>query len=221
MKNTSKYFFILILTISLSGKAQNSDTIVFRPMLTLGYDVSGYARLLLEPEVFMHGFSASYEWKPNWMGAIEVGSMNIDITRDSHQYTSRGIFFRGGVNYNLLQKRPAFSNDEVFLSLRYGFGSLNQQAPFIIIYDPYWGSLETSLDPARYSAHWAEIGGGLKTKLFWNIYLGWDLRIKVLLAQKSDIDMEPYVISGYGKNRGNSAVMVHYSFFYKFPVIKK
>ena len=216
MKNISKYFFILILAISPGVKAQEAETLVFRQNVSLGYDVSGFARKLIEPEVFMHGISAGFEWRPNWTASLELGTLGIDVQRDSHQYLASGFFVRSGVNYNLLQK-TSMPGEELFVSFRYGFGSLAHEAPNISIIDPYWGSLETSLDPARYSAHWAEIGGGLKTRLFWNIYIGWDLRIRLKLARSSDIEMEPYYISGFGKGKNNSVVMLHYSVYYKFP----
>ncbi|MBW6497080.1 MAG: hypothetical protein K0B09_01695 [Bacteroidales bacterium] len=218
MKNISKYFFILILAHSLSAKAQQeADTLVFRPSLSLGYDLSGLALNLLEPEVFMHGASLGYEWRPNWIAAIELGNMDIGVQRETHTYEASGVFFRAGLSYNLLQDNPRMQGEEVFLSFRYGFGTLTHEAPRITVDEPYWGSVEGSFEQAGYSAHWAEIGGGLKTKLFWHIYLGWDLRLRLMLARNPGSEMNPYYISGFGRNKGNSAVMLHYSVYYKFP----
>jgi hypothetical protein len=196
------------------------DTLVFRPTVSLGYDLSGLARNYFEPEVMVHGISGSFEWQPNWFAAIEAGNLDVAIARETHNYDARGLFFRAGVNYNLLQKNPSMKGEEIFLSFRYGFGTLSHEAPRIIINDPYWGSVEGAFEAARYSAHWAEIGGGLKTKLFWNLYLGWDLRIRLMLARKPGSDMDPYYISGFGKNDGNTSVMLHYSLFYKFSAGK-
>ncbi|MDX9941358.1 MAG: DUF6048 family protein [Bacteroidales bacterium] len=220
MKSISKYFFILILSFSLSARAQQGDTLVFRPSFSLGYDLAGLARNFLEPEVMMHQVTAAYEWQPNWFAAMEAGHMDVGVARETHNYDARGLFFRAGVNYNLFQKNPAMKGDEIFLAFRYGFGWLDHEAPRIIITEPYWGSVEDVFEPAGYSAHWAEIGGGLKTKLFWNLYLGWDLRIRLMLARNAGSEMEPYYISGFGKNEGNTSVMLHYSLYYKFSAGK-
>lgn len=220
MKNISKYFFLLALVLSTASQAQVADTLVFRPSLSLGYDVSGMARRFFEPNVFMHGVSAGIEWRPNLTAIVELGTLNIDINKETHTYLSRGFFVRTGLNYNLLQRRLSMPGEELFVSVRYGFGSLTHEAPFILIDDPYWGPFETMQQPAGYTAHWAEIGGGLKTKLFWNIYIGWDLRVRMKLAHKSEVDMEPYYISGFGKGENNSAVMLHYSVYYKIPFKK-
>ncbi len=218
MKNISKYFFILILTYSLSAKAQQeSDTLSFRPTLSLGYDMSGLVLYLLEPEVFMHGALLGYEWRPNWFATLEAGNMSIGVERETHSYEASGVFFRAGLNYNLLQGNPRMKGEEIFLLFRYGFGRLNHEAPRLIINDPYWGSVEGAFEKAPYTAHWAEIGGGLKTRLFWHIYLGWDLRLRLILARQPGSEMNPYYISGFGKNKGNSAVMLHYFVYYKFP----
>lgn len=204
----------------MAARGQERDTLVFRPTFSLGYDLSGLARNYFEPEVLMQHISASYEWQPNWFAALEAGNMDVTVERETHNYHSQGLFFRAGVNYNLLQKSPAMKGEEIFLAFRYGFGWLTHEAPRIIITEPYWGSVEEAFESAGYSAHWAEIGGGLKTKLFWNIYLGWDLRIRLMLARNPGSEMEPYYISGFGKNNGNTAVMLHYSLFYKFSAGK-
>ncbi len=217
MKNISKYIFLLALAISTAAKAQDTDTLVFRPSLSLGYDVLGMARKLIEPQVFMHGVSLGYQWRPNWTASIELGTLDIDILKETHHYLARGFFLRTGVNYNLLQRRASMPGEELFVSVRYGFGNLTHEAPYILINNPYWGRFETLKQPANYASHWAEIGGGLKTKLFWNIFIGWDLRIRMKLSSKSEIDMEPYYISGFGKGKNNSAIMLHYSVYYKFP----
>lgn len=217
MKNISKYIFLLALAISTAAQAQDPDPVVFRPGLSLGYDVSGIARRLIEPQVFMHGISAGYEWQPNWTASAELGTLNIDIRKETHHYLASGFFLRGGVNYNLLQKRATMPGEELYISVRYGYGNLTHQAPYILINDPYWGPFETLKQQASFVAHWAEIGGGLKTKLFWNIFIGWDLRVRMKLSSHSDNDMEPYYISGFGKEKNNSAIMLHYSVYYKFP----
>ena len=220
MKNISKYCFILILIFSLEARAQEGDTLVFRPTFSLGYDLSGLARNYFEPEVLMQHVSASYEWQPHLFANIEAGNLDVAVARETHNYEARGVFLRAGVNYNLFQKNQAMKGEEIFLAIRYGFGWLTHEAPRIIINQPYWGSVETSFEAAPFSAHWAEIGGGLKTKLFWNFYLGWDLRIRLMLARNPGSDMSPYYISGFGKNDGNTSVMLHYSLFYKFSAGK-
>lgn len=220
MKNISKYCFILILTFSFNARAQEQDTLLFRPTVSLGYDLSGLVRNYFEPEVLMQGVSASVEWQPNWFAVLEAGNMDVAVARETHNYDAQGLFFRTGVNYNLFQKNKAMKGEEISLALRYGFGWLSHEAPRIIITEPYWGQVEDSFEAAGYSAHWAEIGGGLKTKLFWNIYLGWDLRIRLMLARNPGSDMEPYYISGFGRNEGNTSVMLHYSVIYKFSAGK-
>lgn len=208
------------MLISLTAKAEEPDSLHFRPTLSLGYDLSGLARNLLEPDVFMHGFSAAYEWQPNWFAALEAGTMRADIERETHNYDASGVFFRAGINYNLFQNKAGMEGEEIFLSVRYGYGTLSHEAPRIVINNPYWGPSSFTMERENYSAHWGEIGGGLKARLFWNIYLGWDVRIRFILAQTKDAAMSPYYISGYGRGKNNSAVMLHYSVYYKFPLGK-
>jgi len=52
--------------------------------------------------------------------------------------------------------------------------------------------------------------------MFWNIHIGWSLRVRFLVYKSSTPGMEPYSLSGFGKNEGKPAVMVHYYIYYKF-----
>ena len=213
--NTLKYIFLLWLLPVSSVIAAQNDTI-FSPHFRLGVDISGLARYYFEPEIIQGEISLDYEWKNDWFVAAEAGFIQMDVQRASHAYLANGFFFRLGPDYNVLKKENQANIGQIVLSARYGYGLLSQQAPEISIHMPGWDPLQTHVDAENFHAHWLEFGGGIKTRLWKNVFLGWNVRTRFLVSQTKSPGMDPYMISGYGKNDGKTAVMVHYYIYYRF-----
>ncbi len=207
----------MITAMNLSLAASENDTI-FHPALRIGVDVSGFARQIIEPEVFPIEVSVDFEWRENLFAVVEGGMLTANMERETHQYTADGFFGRAGADYNLLQLITDPSNDAILVSLRYGYSRFRQEAPLIIIPDGYWGDHQTSVDADTYQAHWMEAGIGLKTEVFRNFFIGWSLRGKILLSATSEPEMDPYYVGGYGSSGGNTAMTLHYSLYYRFPI---
>ncbi len=212
--NILKYFYLLLLLlVSLSLRAQN-DTI-FSPRLRLGADISGLARFYFEPEIIAWEVAADFEWRKNWFVAAESGALHVDIFRETHNYKANGAFFRLGADYNVLQNNMLSDLGIVVVSARYGFGQLSQEAPTVIISMPNWDPFTTDISREPFFAHWFEIGGGIKTRLFGQVFMGWNLRTRFMIHQTTSPGMDPYMISGFGKNTGKASVMVHYYLYYR------
>ncbi len=207
----------MIMAINLSLAASENDTI-FHPALRIGVDVSGFARQIIEPEVFPIEVSVDFEWRENFFAVAEAGMLTVNMERETHQYTADGFFGRAGADYNLLQHITDPSNDVILVSLRYGYSRFRQEAPLVIIPDEYWGDHQTAVDEDIYQAHWMEAGIGLKTEVFHNLFFGWSLRGKILLSGTSYPEMDPYYVGGYGSSDNNTAMTLHYSLYYRFPI---
>ncbi len=206
---------LLAATASVAQADSERDTI-FVPSLRIGLDVSGFARQIVEAETLPLEVSADYEWRENFFAAAEIGYLNVDVDRDTHRYQARGYFIRTGADFNILRGGDHNPNDVIIISLRYGYGKLEHEAPRIVIQDPYWGDYFTEAGKESYAAHWLEAGLGMKAEIWNNLFLGWSLRGRLRVSRTSDPNMEPYFISGFGKS-GNTALMFHYSIFYRIP----
>lgn len=215
--NISKYFcLILILINSMLLQANEVEDTLFRWSARVGFDLSGPARLYLEPEVQSWEMVADIEWRANWYAVVEAGFMGIDVERPRHQYQASGSFFRVGINHNLMQKYDSKEIGIGYALFRYGVGTLQHNAPGISIESPYWGDYETAVDTEPLYAHWLEIGGGLTTKLIGRVYAGWSLRTRLLLKRTENTAMDPYYISGFGRNQDQMPVMIHFHILYRF-----
>lgn len=216
MMSTLRLLFLLLLTSTSACLHGQGDTI-FRPSARLGFDVSGLARRFFEPESRALEFSADWEWRKNWFLALEGGGMAVDIEKDTHSYEAGGWFFRLGADYNFLQRPDPVHQDLVIALIRYGFGSLNHQAPGIRVSNPYWGDYFTEIPSERFLAHWLELGGGLKTRIGKHLFMGWTLRARFLISQSRESLISPYTISGFGRHSGNTSVGIHYFLYYRIP----
>ena len=215
--NISRFLFLLLLTV-ISSKLSGQPDTLFRPSLRIGFDLSGVAKRFLEPDVRMYEVSADFEWRENWFFALEGGMLGIDMGKPSHSYEAEGWFLRAGADYNFLHRRDVIHQDLVVAILRYGLGSLNHQAPLIIVSDPFWGDYKTSMESGRHLGHWLEIGAGVKTRIGGNLFIGWSVRTHFLLSQSRDSQITPYMLSGFGRLNRNPSVMLHYALYYRIPL---
>ncbi len=215
--NIFKYScLILILINSMPAQANEQEDTLFARSVRVGVDLSGLARQYFEPEVQSWELMADLEWRRNWFAVVEAGWVGIDVERPRHQYQASGVFFRMGINHNLMQKYDPKEVGIGYALFRYGFGRLQHKAPGISIENPYWGDFDTEVDSESISAHWLEIGGGLTTKLIGKVYAGWSLRARLMLKRTEDIAMDPYYISGFGRTQDQIPVMIHFHLFYRF-----
>ena len=212
--NISRYLFLLPLMICSLSSAGENDTL-FHRSLRIGADISGFVRQLIEPETIFYEIHADMEWSPNLFLATEIGLLDVNISKPTHDYYAGGYFLRAGIDYNLLQRPDTDKLGIAYGSLRYGFGNTHHEAPDILINNIYWGNVNSRIPTENIWSHRLELGGGLKTKLFGNVYVGWSLRVRFLLYKSTSIAMEPYYISGFGKYNDKPSAMVHYAIYYK------
>ncbi len=208
--------FLLAAMMPVAQAETKTDTI-FTPSLRLGIDVSGFARQFIETETLPLEFSVDFEWRENFFAAAESGYLRVDVNRDTHRYQAGGYFVRAGTDFNILRGSEHNPNDVLIISLRYGYGKLEHEAPHIVIQDPFWGNFVTNAEKESYSMHWLEAGIGMKAEIWNNFFMGWTLRGRVRLSRTADPNMEPYFVSGFGKSN-NTAVMFHYSVYYRIPL---
>lgn len=199
------------------AQAPDAEPEPFRRKLSLGIDVSGPVMHLLQPETLSQSVSLDLELQPNLMAAFEAGMAHFRVDNPSTQYTVSGQFFRIGANYNLLQENPKLRDDQIFALLRYSFGMNTHQAPVISVENPYWGPISHSFDKLQYGAHWAEVGLGLRTRLFHHFFVGWNIRVSFMLARTGDLQVKPYYFSGFGRNTGNTKFGFQYFLYYRLP----
>ncbi len=218
MKNIFILYFTLILVkLLVPGEAYSQKDTTYRYSVRFGAEVSYPARMIFEPETQQYEASLDFEFSKNWFGAIEAGMIRVDIRREDFDYYSDGWFFRSGVDFNVLGREMLKNNDIVYFGIRYGYGKQVQGADDVVVSDGYWGTFTTSVEKTDFDVHWAELAGGVKTELFANIFIGWSVRLRLIVSGADLSPMQPYRIGGFGMGAKKTAFDFNYSIFYRIP----
>lgn len=169
-----------------------------------GYDIS------LELNLYNRFF-------PIW----EVGVGRAKNTPEEMNFTYIGntaLFNRIGMNYNFKYKSE--SPNFFYIGVRYGFSMFSYDIKDITLDAPYWGeqSNENILNQ-KSNAHWIEGLGGIRVKVYKDLYMGWSVRYKWMLSSKKNFNSEPWFIPGYGTS--GTPFSITYSIYYNIPLSKK
>jgi len=206
--------------MAIAGNAQ--DKIQTRNSLGIGIDLSPLIITAFEPERVGFGVSLDYKFEKNFFAVIEGGLLNYNIKHTAYNYKLNGIYALAGVDYNVLKDEIRVDNDILFVGLRYGFSSFQHETENITMGN-YWGNFVGSFENQQLYAHWVEMTGGLKAELFFakNIFIGWTLRAKILLPDKNNKYLEPYIIPGYGKTEKSFRFGISWFISYRIPFKKR
>jgi hypothetical protein len=214
----SGFIINLFLILYLVPAMAQTDTIPERMPpsrgFRIGVNLSRPLMTYIEPSRFgveaMADFNLGYEY----FAVAEAGYSFRELERPSYQLKENGMFIRLGADKNYYKH----FDDVIALGGRLGFSSYNRSAPSITVHDNYWGGFTGSLPEETFYKQWAEVVIVLKTELFSNFFLGWNLRGKLLLFGKEDRNMNDRYIPGFGSSDVNSTASFDFYIYYRFPL---
>lgn len=224
--NYTLTIILILATISAGAQKQEqekktmpkrTDNYLHMPGLRFGMDITRpFQGTWTKGDRYGTEFSADLEVKPNLYAVAETGWEKFKMQHDWVDYQSSGSYLRLGIDYNLLQTASPDERDLFYAGLRYGFGLASQQVNSYR-FDGYWSNTQGSFPKQNYTSHWIEVVLGLKGELLKNLYMGWSVRAKFLVAQNS-FDIPPvYFTPGYGKSESGVALDFTYSVYYTIP----
>lgn len=218
LKSTFSILLISACTV-LHGQveAPTPNSVNENSGLRLGVDLAKYIYEFVEPAITGFEASLDYEIKPNLFINLEGGYEKAEPRSKRYNYELRGVYSRLGVDYNLIKNRA--DNDIFFLGLRYGISRYTQTATNIEITN-YWGTAVQNLPDETIYGHWAEAVVGMKTELFFakNIFIGWTIRGRVLVAGNEYETVRPFTIPGFGPTENKATIGATWSLYYNIPV---
>lgn len=156
----------------------------------------------------------------------EIGNEEKKINTDYLNSTVKGTYLKGGVNFKL---NNDIKTENLFYSgLILGFSNFNQSIDNYTIYNTnstYWGEsyIDESISLSNLNAVWFEIVFGLKTEIFNNLFLGFELQLKNVLKQKNSQGITNFYIPGFNRTYDSSdfGAGFSYTISYLIPIIKK
>ena len=156
----------------------------------------------------------------------EIGNEEKKINSDYLNSTVKGTYLKVGTNFKL---NNDIKTENLFYSgLILGFSNFNQCIDNYTIYNTnstYWGEsyIDESLSLSNLNAVWFEIVFGLKTEIFNNLFLGFELQLKNVLKQKNSQGITNFYIPGFNRTYDSSdfGAGFSYTISYLIPIIKK
>ena len=136
---------------------------------------------------------------------LEIGYSKCNHTDENTfvTYKANAPYFRVGLDVNLAKNK--FSGNRIFAGMRYGFTSFEYDVSSQPVEDFIGGSsVPFHLTALEGNKHWAELLFGIETRITSFLQLGWALRYKFGLSEKSSYMGKPWYVPGYGRNKNGT-----------------
>jgi len=209
----------IIDTAKMKVPVPKKDSSWFIPGgLRIGVDLSRIPSAIYYPYRKEFTVVADARITPNLYVAFEGGYANTPYSDTNYTYKGNGMFATIGVDYNFLKRQYVSEKNIFYGGLRYGFSHFNYAVPTYSIKNSYWGdNLSGSVPKTNVNAHWVELLVGLKVEVLKNLFMGWNIRERILINNVKTDNMTPLVIPGFGNGAKRSVFDVQYTISYVIP----
>jgi Domain of unknown function (DUF6048) len=218
MQRISGYFIrLLIITCSLSAGAQ--DSIKVHLNIRAGIDIYG-------PVVYYgnrnnltaEGFVA-LERNAKKSFILEAGYQNFKYSQSlpyNYSWLSNGVFFRSGIDFNMIKPFEAAGKYYAGIGLRYGLSIYRSEVPSFQ-HDNYWGTGTGFIPSSMHVAHFVEVDPGIRTEILKDISIGWNLRLRLMIYSGAKKDLKPVSVPGYGNGVSSFSPGINYYLIINIP----
>ena len=206
-----------------------NDTITVRQKygLRLGGDVGKLTRSFIDDDYKGFEISGDYRLTQKLYLAGELGTEERSIRNDYLDVTSKGSYFKAGIDYNLYRNWLDMEN-LIYTGLRVGVSAFSQDLNAFKVYttDQYYDPPFSSTDLQNYkglSAIWAEMIIGVKAEVLTNFFIGINAQLKALVAEDEPTNFENLYIPGFNRtfDSGRFGFGFGYNVSYLIPIYKK
>lgn len=134
-------------------------------------------------------------------------------------YSSDGLYYRVGPDVNLLKYDK--SRNVITFGLRYAGSTFSHRVQTEV--NDVFGERSLSFEEKNITGQWFEAGFGLKIKIWKQLFMGYDVRLKFANSIKGNEDILPFAVPGFGRffNDGREkvglAVGFHYLIYWTIP----
>ena len=226
---------IVLLLFSTLANAQDKkktvkDTLVYKQKygLRLGADFSKLARTFFDDNYTGFEIMGDYRLTKRIYLAGEIGNEERTIDNDFLNNTTKGSYFKGGIDLNFYKNWLDMEN-MIYVGFRGGASTFNQTLNSYEIYNvnnQYWNqqfTIEEGTEFSGLTAFWVEILIGIKAEIFNNFYAGINAQLKGLVAETVPDNYENLYIPGFNRtyDSGRFGVGFGFNLSYLVPIFKK
>jgi hypothetical protein len=195
--------------------------------LRLGGDIGKLAKSFIDDTYTGFEINADYRLTKKLYLAGELGTEEKTSINDYLNTTSKGQYFKGGIDYNFYTNWLDMEN-MIYGGLRAGISAFSQTLNNFTVYntDQYWEnqySEEPNLEFKGLSAIWVELMVGIKAEVLNNLYMGFNIQLKSMITQDEPENFGNLYVPGFNKiyDSGRFGVGFGYNLSYLIPIYKK
>jgi hypothetical protein len=195
--------------------------------LRLGGDIGKLAKSFIDDTYTGFEINADYRLTKKLYLAGELGTEEKTTINDYLNTTSKGQYFKAGIDYNFYTNWLDMEN-MIYGGLRAGISAFSQTLNNFTVYntDQYWEnqySEEPNLEFKGLSAIWVELMVGIKAEVLNNLYMGFNIQLKSMITQDEPENFGNLYVPGFNKiyDSGRFGVGFGYNLSYLIPIYKK
>lgn len=226
--------FLLLFCVSVNAQNDSipntvNDSIKIKQKygLRIGGDIGKLIRTAFDDDYSGFELVADFRLKKRLYIAGEIGIEEKNNVTNYLNTTTKGSYFKGGIDYNAYQNWLDMDN-MIYFGFRVGASSFSHTLNSFTVYNTnqYWEEQFASNTPQEFkglTAIWAELMLGLKAEIFNNLYMGLNVQLKVLASETEPTNFQNIYIPGFNKTYDSSKIGVGYSYTisYRIPLYKK
>lgn len=229
---------ILLLMLSTASFGQDlerepegnvRDTVVIKQKygIRLGGDIGKLVRSFIDDDYKGFEITGDYRLTQKLYLAGELGTEERSVKNDYLDVTSKGSYFKAGIDYNLYGNWLDMEN-LIYTGLRVGVSAFSHDLNNFKIYttDQYYQPSYSSNQTQNYtglSAVWAELVIGVKAEIVTNLFIGINAQLKTIVVEDEPSNFENLYVPGFNRtfDSGRFGFGFGYNVSYLIPIYKK
>jgi hypothetical protein len=221
MKIISVYFTNLILVFLLGcSVSAGQDTVIVPLKIRVAAEISGPVLQFFDKDIRTYEGNLLVDLTERRTAMIGGGYANYSYSQYNYDYKASGMFLKAGMDFNLMG--PAKSRGRFFtgIGLHYGLSRYNSEVPSFRT-ENYWGVTESSVGSRKGMAHFFEATPSVRTEIFRNVSMGWNINIRFLLNSGTDDNLRMLYLPGFGDAGKKVSTGLSYFITYNIPYRRK
>jgi len=227
MKHICIYFFSLLVCFGFSQ--EQNDSIIskkHRYGVRVGADLFKLTKSISDSDYQGIELIGDVRLSKKLYLAAELGNENKTTNEPQLNFTTKGAYLKIGIDFNAYQNWLNMEN-QIYIGTRYATSFFSQRLNYYLIYYNTNGFLgehtrvNTNQEFSNLNAHWLELIGGIKTKVFNNFFIGLSLRLNIMITEKKLENFDNLYIPGFHRTYdGSFGVGFNYTISYFVPLYR-
>jgi hypothetical protein len=216
-------YIISLLAIISSGElmaqkptaTEPPDTVTIPLAIRTGIDISGPVIYLTDKNILSAEGYLSADLNEKRTLYFGGGYTDYKYSQYNYSYLTNGIFFKTGIDFNLLKPQTAMGKYWAGVGIHYGISSFTYEIPELS-HDNYWGTTTLNIPSQSHWGHFIEASPGFRAQLFGSFYIGWSISLRKMIFSGSSKDIRPIYIPGYGLAASSFSTGINYFLIWNF-----